>query len=278
MADDKLAKLQSRIRSLESCIVAYSGGVDSAFLAVVAHQTIGARSLAAIADSPSLPRQELENARKLAADFGFALTTLQTEEFAQEEYLANPNNRCYFCKAELFRKLTALAGRRGYSTILYGENASDSLEERPGRTAATEFQILAPLREAGLTKSEIRNLSRELGLPTAEQPAQPCLSSRIPRGERVTTDKLRAVETGEQTLRDFGFREFRVRLHELGQGYLARVEISPDEWPRLLHPELRNNVGKELRKAGFEHVALDLFGYGNRAAATGRPLPANRPE
>ena len=272
--DEKLESLRRLIRSFGSCVVAYSGGVDSAFLAVAAFRELGRRSMAVIADSPSLPRRELAEAKAIAEEFQFPLEAVSTEEFANEDYLSNPTNRCYFCKAELFQMLTAFAKQRGFATILYGENASDSGEIRPGREAAEEFAVRAPLREVGLTKAEIRRLSQSMGLPTAEKPAQPCLSSRIPYGERVTPEKLRMIEAGEQAIRRLGIRDLRVRLHEMGGGYLARVEIPKEEWPRFLEGDLREKAGDALREAGFRYVTLDVFGYrsGGRSADGVFPL------
>lgn len=230
--------------------------------------------MAVIADSPSLPRRELAEAKAIAEEFQFPLEVVSTEEFANEDYLSNPTNRCYFCKAELFQTLTAFAKQRGFATIFYGENASDSGEIRPGREAAEEFVVRAPLREVGLTKAEIRRLSQSMGLPTAEKPAQPCLSSRIPYGERVTPEKLRMIEAGEQAIRRLGIRDLRVRLHEMGGGYLARIEIPREEWPRFLEGDLREKAGDALREAGFRYVTLDVFGYrsGGRSADGVFPL------
>ena len=272
--DEKLESLRRLIRSFGSCVVAYSGGVDSAFLAVAAFRELGRRSAAVIADSPSLARRELAEAKAIAKEFQFPLEVVFTKEFAKEDYLSNPTNRCYFCKAELFQKLAAFAKQRGFAIILYGENASDSAEIRPGRAAAEEFAVRAPLREAGLTKAEIRRLSQAMGLPTAEKPAQPCLSSRIPHGERVTPEKLRMIEAGEQAIRRLGIQDLRVRLHEIGSGYLATVEIPKEEWPRLLEANLRERAGNALREAGFRHVTLDVFGYrsGGRSVDTVFPL------
>ena len=255
---EKMERLRSLLRTLDSCLVAYSGGVDSTFLAMVAFQELGEGSLAVIADSPSLPRSELAEARETARDTGFPLEVVRTREFEREAYLENTPDRCYFCKAELFRVLEDFARRRGIATILYGENASDLGDRRPGRTAAGEHGVLSPLCEAGLAKEEIRSLSRSLGLPTAGKPALPCLSSRIPHGERVTREKLQMVERGELALRRMGFREFRVRIHESGRGYLARLEIAGSEWSRLGDTGLRQRIGRTLREAGFRQATLDL--------------------
>src|ERR1022692_2810938 len=190
-ANNKLEKLRALLKSCGSCLVAYSGGVDSVFLARVAHEGLGDRALAAIADSPSLPRRELQEALDIAVKFGFLVRVIQTQEFANENYTTNPANRCYFCKHELFEELTPLARAEKFAVIAYGENASDTGDFRPGAQAAAEFQVCAPLKEAGLTKAEIRELSAQLGLPTADKPQMACLSSRVPYGEAVTPEKMR---------------------------------------------------------------------------------------
>ena len=215
MVSEKYEKLRALLRSYGSCLVAYSGGVDSVFLARVAHDVLGGKALAAIADSPSLPRREFQEALALGEQFHFPVRVVRTREFENESYLSNPNNRCYFCKHELFTELAPLAKAEGFAVIAYGENASDTGDYRPGAQAAAEFQVRAPLKEAGLTKSEIRGLSLQLGLPTADKPQMACLSSRVPYGEAVTPHKLSMIEQAENVLRDLGFYDVRVRHHEL---------------------------------------------------------------
>jgi pyridinium-3,5-biscarboxylic acid mononucleotide sulfurtransferase len=267
VSEAKLEQLRETIHSFGSCLVAYSGGVDSVFLAHVAHEVLGERSLAVIADSPSLPRRELEEAVAIATQFQIPLRVIHTQEFANPSYVANPNNRCYFCKSELFSHLTPLAKAENFAVIAYGENASDVGDFRPGSQAATEHQIRAPLKESGLTKAEIRQLSAKFGLPTAEKPQMACLSSRVPYGEAVTPEKLSMIERAEYVLRDCGFHDVRVRHHELKGGCLARIELGSGELARIFEvlPDRRGlrfeQVANELRKIGYAHVTLDLQGY-----------------
>jgi len=268
----RLDNLRALLSSFGSCVVAYSGGVDSVFLAYVAHQTLGERALAAIADSPSLPRRELADALALAGRFGFPVRVVRTQEFSNPDYLANPNNRCYFCKHELFTELVPLAQREGFGVVVYGENASDVGDHRPGAQAAAQFQVRAPLKEAGLTKADVRALSAQLGLPTADKPQMACLSSRIPYGEAVTPAKLKLIEEAEYVLRDLGFYDVRVRHHELKQGQLARLELGPTELSKLLANGAHEQVAQALRRLGYSHVTLDLLGY--RRGSLNETVPA----
>jgi uncharacterized protein len=282
---DKYESLRAQLRNYGSCLVAYSGGVDSAFLAFVAHEVLGKRALAAIADSPSLPRRELEQALTLAQNFHFPVRVVRTREFDNPNYLANPANRCFFCKHELFSELAPLARTEGFDVIAYGENASDVGDYRPGAQAAAEFQVRAPLKEVGLTKAEIREFSAKLGLPTADKPQMACLSSRVPYGESVTPAKLSMIERAENVLRDLGFYDVRVRHHELVAAlgsaratafalpratpstqsstrlHLARIEVGPDEIPKFLNNGTGLKVAEALKQIGYAHVTLDLQGY-----------------
>jgi len=264
MIESRFEHLRTLLRGYGSCVVAYSGGVDSVFLARVAHDVLGDRSIAVIADSPSLPRRELREAVEIAGLFGIPLRVVNTAEFQNDRYLANPTDRCYFCKHALFSELEPLARSLGFAVIAYGENASDVGDHRPGAKAAGEFQVRAPLKEAGLTKPEIRELSARLGLPTADKPQLACLSSRIPTGEPVTPEKLRMIEDAEYLLRDLGFHDVRVRHHELGgtlRGHLARVEVGGGEFARLLDSTVRERITDGFRTAGYTQVTLDLAGY-----------------
>lgn len=242
-------------------LVAYSGGVDSAYLLAEARRTLGRDGmLAVIADSASLPRKALKEALALAEFLDAPVEVVATGELENPQYAQNPVNRCYFCKAELFSKLEQLASERSFKGLAYGENADDMKQVRPGRQAAAEFSVLAPLRDAGLTKDEIRAASRALGLPTADAPAQPCLSSRIPHGTPVTKDALAMVEAGEEWMRSLGFSVFRVRhLVREGAAPAARLQIAPVEMANL--KELRSQIEGGLVALGYCEVEIDPAGY-----------------
>lgn len=281
--DSKLTLLRDSLRNFGSTLIAYSGGVDSVFLAFVANEVLPNRCVSAIADSPSLPRRELNEALDIAAKFNFPIRVIKTAEFGNSDYTSNPLNRCYFCKHELFTELIPLAKKLSLAVIAYGENASDIGDFRPGAQAANEFHIRAPLKEAGLTKTEIRALSARFGLPTTDKPQMACLSSRVPHGETVTEEKLRMIETAENLLRDLGFFDVRVRHHEMPstavpapakttarlnnltilptRSALARIEVGTGELPRLLDSKNAARIAEELKRIGYAHVTLDLQGY-----------------
>ena len=253
----KQAALDGALRELPSLIVAYSGGVDSAYLAYAAHRALGAGALSVTAVSPSYPERHRTLALRLASEFGFNHLVIQTDEMARPEYRANPANRCYYCKHELYTHLSTIARARGIPAIADGSNADDRGDYRPGRQAAREFGVRSPLDDAGLTKDEIRELSHRAGLPTWDEPASACLSSRIPYFSEVTDEKLRMIERAENVLRDLGFRICRVRHHDT----IARLELGRDEIPRALEPETADTIDRELRAIGYAHVTVDLRGY-----------------
>lgn len=255
---EKYDRLATALRKHAPVLIAYSGGVDSTCLLAVATRVLGEQAAGVIADSPSLPRAALAEALEVARGFNATVEVLETRELENPDYAANPPNRCYFCKAELFVGMDRLAVERGYAAIAYGENADDPAHLRPGSRAAAEFAVIAPLREAGLTKADVRALSASLGLPTADAPAQPCLSSRIPHGTPVTREALAYVERGEAAVRALGFRVLRVRYIDgnppgarmlAGQAELANALARTDE------------ITTALRDAGFGPVVIDPQGY-----------------
>lgn len=255
--EQKENALRRLMRSLESVLVAYSGGVDSTYLALIATQELGAKALCVTGVSGSLSARERESAFKLAQKFNFNHETVCTEELANPDYQANPTNRCYFCKSELYGKLSPLAVAREIKWIADGANTDDLTDFRPGRQAAAENKVRSPLVEANLSKQEIRELSRKHELPTWDKPASPCLSSRIAYGVPVTIERLGKIERGEQILREFGLRVFRVRSH----GDLVRLEIAPDEMERVLQKTTLNQMAEQFRALGFRFVTLDLHGF-----------------
>lgn len=264
----KLRALEAQLAALGSVMVAYSGGVDSAFLAATAHRVLGKRMLAVLADSPSLARRDLKEACEFAHSLGMPLEVVETGELDQPEYARNDANRCFHCKDELFLVLEKLAGRSGFAHIAYGMNADDTRDFRPGQRAAEQHAVLAPLAGAGLTKAEIRALSRAAGYPMWNRPAAPCLSSRVEYGRPVTRAVLEQVEKAEEKLRALGFREFRVRHH----GELARVEIARGELKGALSLEMLDAITAALKQAGYQYVTLDCAGF--RSGSMNAVLPA----
>jgi uncharacterized protein len=256
-ATGKQHLLLARLAEIPSLIVALSGGADSAYLSWAAHEALGARALCVTALSPSYSAHDRAIVEEFVGKLGVRHEFIETHEMDNPAYRANAADRCYFCKDELFSVLDELAHARGFAAVAYGVNADDTLDFRPGHRAAKEHQVLAPLLNVGLAKAEIRFLSQSAGLPTWDRPASACLASRLPYGTEVTTERLGLVERGEAALRALGFRQFRVRLHDR----LARVEISPEEMPRALAPEMAAAMADQLKAAGFTYVALDLEGY-----------------
>ncbi len=253
----KARVLREILRGFESAIVAFSGGADSAYLAYAANAVLGDRALAVTAESPSYPRRHRDLALQIVRAFRLRHEFVRTAELEKPEYRANPANRCYFCKQELYTLLSDLARARGVNAIFDGNNADDRGDYRPGREAAREFGVRSPLDEAGLRKIEIRALSKRAGLPTWDEPASACLSSRIPYHSEVTDEKLRVIERAEQLLADLGFRLYRVRHH----GDIARLELGREEIAAALEPAVRDRLVRELKALGFRYVSLDLQGY-----------------
>src|ERR1700719_195352 len=259
-ANEKLGELRAFLKGTGSLLVAYSGGVDSTFLLAEAGGILRSRALGAIADSPSLPRAALADALAVAKGFGANVEIISTTELDDPRYASNPVNRCYFCKLELFTRMHRVAAERGFGALAYGENADDAFQVRPGAGAAVEFCVLAPLRMTGLTKAEIRLLSREQGLPTADLPAQPCLSSRIPYGTVVTTDALRMIEQAEEYVRSCGFAIFRVRyIARPDHPPIAKLQIAPAEMDKL--PLVKAQIREALGAIGFLDLVVDPEGY-----------------
>jgi pyridinium-3,5-biscarboxylic acid mononucleotide sulfurtransferase len=266
----KRATLEQRLCALGSTLVAYSGGVDSAFLAWSAHQVLGRDMLAAIADSPSLARAQLADAIAFAREQEIPLEIIATSEFDRPEYVRNDGARCFHCKDELFTVMQDLCQRRGFESIAYGVNQDDQRDFRPGQIAAERHQVAAPLLDAGLTKQEIRDLARDAGLRIWDKPASACLSSRIEYGRPVTRAVLSVVEQGEDALRALGFRQFRVRHH----GDIVRIEIAADEMPRALAAEMATEFTRIFKSLGFKFVTLDLEGF--RSGSMNLLLPVSQ--
>jgi uncharacterized protein len=254
---EKYHDLRRAITSTESALVAFSGGVDSALVAYLAHRELGSRSLAVTADSPAVPRRQLQDAREFAAAVGMGHEVIVTAELEDAGYRENSSNRCFFCKTELYGKMTALARRRGLGWVLDGTNADDAVDFRPGIVAGEQRGVVSPLKAAGFVKDEVRELSRLLGLPTWDKPAAACLSSRVAYGLEVTPEVLQRIEAGEAGLQELGFRQFRVRHH----GLLVRVEIDPAELDRALDPTMAARFVALFKGLGYQFVSLDLEGY-----------------
>jgi uncharacterized protein len=266
--DSKCESLAAQLRATGRLLVAYSGGVDSAYLAWAAHQALGEQMLAVIADSPSLARTQLEDAVAFAREQSIPLEVIPTGELDRPEYVRNDSQRCFFCKDELFTLMEELREARGFDAIAYGVNLDDQGDFRPGQKAATAHRIVAPLLDAGLTKEEIRSLARSAGLRIWDKPASACLSSRIEYGRPVTREALAVVEKGEDAVRALGFRQFRVRHH----GELVRIEISRDELQRALDPAVAQEFTRIFKALGFKFVTLDLEGF--RSGSMNALLPA----
>ncbi|MHB8620228.1 MAG: ATP-dependent sacrificial sulfur transferase LarE [Chloroflexota bacterium] len=255
--DGKLSHILQTLADMDSVLVAFSGGVDSTLLLKLAREALGDRAVAVSGVSASYPERELIEARELAARIGAEHILVNTDEMNDPNYLSNPTNRCYFCKNELFTRLSAIATERGIRQVVDGFNADDVGDWRPGRKAARELGVRSPLEEARLTKANIRELSRRYGLPTWDKPAMACLSSRVPYGQFITSAKLSQIDAAEQALRQLGFRVLRVRHHET----LARIEVGSDELPRLLDAAVRRRVLERFREIGYSYVTIDLEGY-----------------
>jgi len=253
----KERQLAQLLTSYGSAIVAFSGGVDSAYLAYVANRELGARALAVTGDSASYPTFQRGLAEQLTSQFGIRHRIVFTEEFQDPNYTSNPPNRCYYCKSELYTRLLELARESGFESICDGTNADDIGDYRPGRQAALEMGVKSPLLECGMTKADIRDLAHRAGLPVWNEPASACLSSRVPYGEVVTIGKLSMVDKAEMALKELGFRQVRVRHH----GDIARIEVAEDEMSMALHPEMAQRMSAALKSLGFRYVALDLEGY-----------------
>ncbi len=254
---EKEAKLIEELRSTGRLLVAFSGGVDSSFLAYAAHIALGDDALAVTADSPSYPANHRAMAERVVREFSIPHRWVSTREMERDDYRANQPDRCYHCKTELFVSLASLRDELGYDALAYGVNTDDTSDFRPGHRAAAEHGVLSPFLSADLSKAEIRTLSRAAGLPTADLPASACLSSRLPYGTEVTLERLSQIEAGEERLRELGFRQVRLRHH----GELARIEVAPEELTRALDPDMARRMAEVVKPLGFRWVSLDLEGY-----------------
>lgn len=269
----KEERLRDWFRTLGSVIVAYSGGVDSSYVAYVANAELGPRAVCITGQSASLPAYQRDEIDRVVEKFGFHHEIIQTDELQNPGYSANDGNRCYFCKDELYGKLESLARARGIEHIVDGSTVDDLDDYRPGRQAAKQHAVRSPLIEVGLNKNEVRELSRQATLPTWDKPASPCLSSRIAYGTTVTIERLTKVDRGEEILREFGFREFRVRHHDT----LVRLEIAAAEMDRALQKDVLDQLAARFRELGFKYVTLDLHGFRSGSMNEALPININRP-
>lgn len=259
--EEKEHCLRVILKEMGSVVIGFSGGVDSTLLGVVANQVLGNKALCVIGDSESLLDSEFEEAQELARSFGLNYRVIKTRELSDPNYARNPENRCFFCKNELFGLLSEIASGEGFRFVADGSNRDDLGDHRPGMEAASKYSVRHPLQEAGFTKDDIRELAKRLGLPNWDKPALACLASRFPYGTNITAQKLAMVACAEEALKALGFRGFRVRHHEAGSDTIARIEIAQTDFRRILDPETRARIDKEIRAAGYHYVTLDLQGY-----------------
>lgn len=254
---DKLKKLENILCNLKSVVVAYSGGVDSTFLLYIAKKVLGKNIIAVIATSPTYTTEELSLAKKIAKKIKVKFKVIKTDELQDKNFIKNPTNRCYFCKKELFSKLKEIKDKEKFENIIDGTNYDDKFDFRPGNLAKKEFGVISPLFDAKLTKEEIRYFSKKFKLPTYDKPSSACLASRIPYSEEITIDKLSKINNAETTLRNLGFNQVRVRLH---QG-IARIEVEKDKIDKILDKSIREKILKKLKNLGFNYITIDLHGY-----------------
>lgn len=264
LAIKKESSLKKMLEQLDSLLVAYSGGVDSTYLSAVATEILGTKCALVISDTPSLPKDELNEAQEIARKFNWNLYVIRTKEFEDERYLKNDSNRCYYCKSLLFAEMMEFARLNGFSKLACGVTSDDNLDPtRVGHKAIKEFGVLTPLADVGMSKEEVRYLSKLRGLPTADKPSFACLSSRIPKGIPISIEILRKIEEGEKFLKSLGFRQYRVRHHE----NIARIEIDPDDFIKVVTPEFREQIVKKFKEIGYRYITLDIEGYRSGSTA-----------